>query len=264
MKKAIRYTSRIVLVALGLYFLPRTTLVFVVCGIYDVARNSRLEAGVLRRYFLGNGLATWLLSPVNTLLDLLSAPYRNPGVYRLNDLPADCRREILGLIETAGQEDLVGRLEERTRCRPRTMIFFKWFGRNVETSLDVPAFRRRFKYVKTIGVSVFRERESTAAHFGPLRVTLRVLYNLNDMPDRSAFIRVGAVENYWRDNKLFIFDDTLMHQSFNESDQPRYCLFVDILRPSLVHGLLSLVVSTVRLAMGSFNYVFYQYWVVIK
>jgi len=254
-----------VLIVLGLgYFFPWPTLVYVLCGIYDVARNRKKDASVVFQYFFGNGLFTWLLSPFNILMDLLCLPYPNKGVYRLEDLPSPWQTEIRSLIDTVHREDLVARLEERTKGQPRTMIFFKWYGQNVNTFLDVPTFHEKYRYVKTIGVSVFNRKESTSRHFGPMRATLRVLYNFNDIHDASAFIRVGDVENYWRDNKLFIFDDTLLHQSFNKSDQARYCLFVDVLRPSLLTGLLAQIVSMIRVVLRGSNYVFYKNWKVIK
>jgi aspartyl/asparaginyl beta-hydroxylase (cupin superfamily) len=52
-------------------------------------------------------------------------------------------------------------------------------------------------------------------------VTLRLVYNLNEMTDDSAYIVVGDATNRWRDNKLFIFDDTLLHESINQKDQAR-------------------------------------------
>ena len=61
---------------------------------------------------------------------------------------------------------------------------------------------------------------------------MRVLHNLNDMKDDSAYIIVGSITNSWRENKLFIFDDTLLHLSANETEQARYRLFVDIIRPT--------------------------------
>ena len=121
------------------------------------------------------------------------------------------------------------------------MIFFKWYGENIDTFVNAPAFHRPWKYVQTIGVSVFNKKVSTSKHFGPIRPTLRILYNLNDIDDNSAYIVVGNVTHYWKDGKLFIFDDTLMHQSFNESDKIRYCLFVDMLRPSPLPGPIALV-----------------------
>ena len=108
----------------------------------------------------------------------------------------------------------------------RGMIFFKWYGKNIENTLEIPEFHAAFKYIRTIGVSVFNKKQSTGKHYGPLRVTLRVLYNINDMPDKSAFIKVGNHINYWQDNKLFIFDDTLQHQSCNNSDGVRLTCMV--------------------------------------
>ncbi len=69
------------------------------------------------------------------------------------------------------------------------------------------------------------------------------MYNVNDIKDKSAYITVGDTTSYWRDNKLFIFDDTLLHLSANETDQLRYCMFVDILRPSPFPRIMAAVVA---------------------
>ena len=39
-------------------------------------------------------------------------------------------------------------------------------------------------------VSVFNARERTSSHFGPLRLTLRVLYNLEPVRSPDAYIEV--------------------------------------------------------------------------
>ena len=80
------------------YFLARPseilnlTLFMVVCGVIDVRRHRKITYQLLEKYFLGNGLLTWMLSPLNLLADLLS--HRNRVIYTLEDLPADHRREI--------------------------------------------------------------------------------------------------------------------------------------------------------------------------
>jgi beta-hydroxylase len=107
-------------------------------------------------------------------------------------------------------------------------------------------------------------KQSTAKHFGPLRVTLRLLYNINEIASENVYIKVGKHINYWRDNKLFIFDDTLQHQSRNESDEVRYCMFVDILRPSLLPALMSAILACVRVVTARFNFAFYKHWAFIK
>ncbi len=246
------------------YFLPKLALFYALCGAYDVSRNSGLNFETLRRYFIGNGFPTWLLSPLNTVLDLLSLPYVNKGVYRLEDLPPAYRDEVERLIKAAKESNLVAQLEERAKEFPRTMAFFRWYGVDMPSFLDVPAFHQPWKYIQTIGVSVFNKKVSTSKHFGFMRASLRVLYNLNDMNDDSAYIVVGNKTSYWRQNKLFIFDDTLLHQSVNETEQTRYCLFVDMIRPTPFPGIMRNVISGIRLLTQSFKFIYYQNWKLLE
>jgi beta-hydroxylase len=263
-----KYSIRRVLFPLGVlvpfaYFFPKVALLYAVCGAYDVGRNRGLNLATLRRYFIGNGFVTWALSPINTLLDILSLPYVNKGVYRLDDLPPAHQDEIRRLIQVAKDGNLVGQLEERAKEFPRTMVFFRWHGRDLDTFINVPGFRQSWKYIETIGVSVFSRKISTSKHFGYMRASLRVLYNLNDMTDRSAYITVGDTTSYWRENKLFIFDDTLLHESINETEQTRHCLFVDMIRPSPFPGVMRFVITCIRLLTESFKAVYYKNWTLI-
>jgi hypothetical protein len=205
-----------------------------------------------------------VLSPLNSLLDLLSLPYVNKGVYRLEDLPDAYRDEVTRLIQAANESNLVVQMEEASKQYPRTMAFFRWYGVDQNTFLNAPALQQPWQYIETIGISVFNKKVSTSKHFGYLRASLRILYNLNDMTDDSAYIVVGDQTNYWRENTLFIFDDTLLHQSFNETDQPRYCLFVDMIRPTPFPAVMRAVISVVRLLTQSFKFVYYQNWKVIE
>lgn len=246
------------------YFFPKIALFYAVCGVYDVSRNSGLNFSTLRRYFIGNGFPTWLLSPFNCLLDLLSLPYVNKGVYQLADLPPAYQDEVKRLIQAAQEMNLVAQLEEAAKEFPRTMAFFRWYGVDMPTSFKVPAFHQPWKYIQTVGVSIFNKKVSTSKHFGFMRASLRILYNLNDMNDDSAYIVVGDNISYWRENKLFIFDDTLLHQSVNETDQTRYCLFVDMIRPTPFPSVMRAVISGIRLLTQSFKFIYYQNWKLIE
>jgi hypothetical protein len=214
------------------YFFPKIALFYLACGTYDVSRNRGLNLSTVRRYFLGNGFLLWMLSPINVLLDLLSLPYINKGIYRLQDMPSGHQDEIKRLIEAANAADLVGQVEGLSKEHKRALILWRYYGFPSETIVDVPAFNGPWKYIQTIGLSVFNKKISTSLHFGWMRASLRVLYNINDIKDNSAYIIVGDTTHYWRDDKLFIFDDTLLHLSANETDRLRYCMYVDILRPS--------------------------------
>jgi beta-hydroxylase len=260
----VKAAKRTIPLALGIYFIPSVLALYVGFGLLDFLRNKRRTLGTLDRYFAGNGLWTWLLSPFNLFIDLLALPYWNRGIYKLTDLPAPYQDEIKTMMEAARQSDLVAKLDAKMQGTKRGMIFFKWYGKNVQTSFDVPEFHRPYKYIRTIGVSVFNTKQSTGKHFGPLRVTLRVLYNINEITSRDVYIEVGNHVNYWRESKLFIFDDTLQHQSCNLSDEVRYCMFVDILRPSLLPGLMSTILSCIRMMIARFNYACYKHWAFVK
>jgi Aspartyl/Asparaginyl beta-hydroxylase len=225
------------------FFFPKIALFYALCGAYDVSRNTGLNLSTLRRYFIGNGFLVWMLSPINILLDLLSLPYVNKGVYRLEELPPDYQDEVRRLIRVTDDAGLVSQVAERSKEHRRMMLFWRCYGVNSKTIVNVPGFYEPWKYIETIGLSVFNKKITTSPHFGWLRPTLRVLYNINDIKDESAYITVGNKTSYWRDNKLFIFDDTLLHLSANETDQLRYCMFVDILRPSPFPSVMAAVVA---------------------
>ena len=246
------------------YFLPAVMLFYVLCGAYDVSRNGNIDGRLLYRYFFGNGVPTWALSPFNILMDIVTLPYINKKIYQLQDLPEECQAEIKELLEVVKAEKVVDEIASRAEKIRRSMIFFKWYGKNIDNFYTVPAFHKDYKYIRTIGVSVFNKKESTDEHFGPLRTTLRVLYNINDITSRDTYIKVRDVENHWCESKMFIFDDTLQHQSFNETDEPRYCLFVDIVRPSMCHPVMDLFVKFVATIMQKMNHIFYSSWVPLK
>jgi beta-hydroxylase len=252
------------LLALLTYYSPELMVFYIMCGIYDVSRNSRLDASLLSRYFLGNGLLTWVLAPVNILMDLFTLPFVNKKIYQLDDLPMDCQQEINKILEVIKSQNIVNELNDRVENINRGMIFFKWYGKNIDNFFTIPAFHEEYKFIKTIGISVFNKRVRTREHFGPLRATLRLLYNINDVSDRASYIKVGSIENHWCDNKLFIFDDTLSHQSFNETDGIRYCLFVDILRPSRCNYVLDFFVKSIATITDKIKFIFYNHWVPLK
>lgn len=259
-----RRTIKLILKIAGLatlaYFLPFFMLFYITCGLYDVSRNRPLNRKVIYNYFFSKGWLIWTAAPLNILLDLVSLPYVNKGVYKLEDLPEAYQSEIKKLISITEDKNLESLLDESTKGVSRAMIYFKWYLKNIENDYNIPEFHDEYKYITTIGVSVFNKKSSTAAHFGPFRASLRVLYNVNNIVGREAYIDTQNVRNYWSENKLFIFDDTLYHQSFNKTDHPRHCLFVDIIRPTYLPKTMRAIVRLMSLIFLSVNSVFIQNW----
>jgi len=251
----------IVALALAFYFIPIITALFILCGLIDVLRNDRKNGRLFSLYFAGNGLFTWLLSPLNLLVDLLS--YKNWGVWKLEQFPDDYRREVEEVLEVFKnrQAEIIADIDAHFESGRRGMYVFQWYGK--QHIDNVPEFNRKFKYIRTIAVSVFSGRESTSYHFGPLRLTLRVLYNLRPAKTDQIFIECGDAKQFWYQDPLFIFDDTLLHRSVNEHDGRRYCVFMDVIRPSPVPGVLSMMLAGISISVDRMKSIFYKNWKMI-
>lgn len=253
-----------IVLAAAFYFIPVVALIFVACGVLDISRHRKITGEMIEKYFMGNGIPTWLLSPLNLLSDLFSYP--NKGRYALADLPDEHRREIETCVRAfvengeAIKAHIAGIIGRNKRC----MLTFKWYNARQLTELNIPAFAKDYRYIKTIAVSVFNTREKTSWHFGPLRLTFRVLYNLEPIDSADVYIEVDDKIHYWRDNPLFIFDDTMFHRSINGVDDIRYCLFMDIVRPNHAERLFNMAVEAASAVAGTFKRIFYKNWSFVR
>ena len=230
-----RLVKRFLVLAPITYFFWPLTAAYLVTGFYDIFRQKNKDKyWVFMQYFMENGLLTWTFSPINTAIDILSLPFINKQIYKLEDLPKKHQEEIRTLLQETPIYDVSAAMN-KLASESRSMMFYKWYGQNVQASFPCDLFHKNFKTILTIGVSNFKSKAKTSAHFGWLRAGVRVLINIDDAPDEKAYIDVNGQRHTWKiDGPLFIFDDTVMHQSFNESDQDRNCLFIDVVRPSYV------------------------------
>jgi beta-hydroxylase len=266
--EGIRRARRLIGFAVALspafYFFPIVTTIFVVCGALDVGRHRKITFDLIEKYFMGRGILTWLLSPFNLLTDLLSFP--NKGQYALADLPQEHRSEIEACVRAFvdNGELIKAHIAKVIGQNKRCMLTFKWYETEQLTDLKIPAFATDYRYIKTIAVSAFNSQERTSWHFGPIRLTFRVLYNLDPIDSRKVFIQVDDMIRYWRDDPLFIFDDTMFHRSTNKVDHIRYCLFMDIVRPNHAEGVFAVAVRGASVIAGSFKRLFYRTWSFVR
>jgi aspartyl/asparaginyl beta-hydroxylase (cupin superfamily) len=263
-KRARRITGLAIVLVPAFYFFPIITAIFVACGALDVSRHRRISYDLIEKYFMGRGIITWLLSPLNLLADLFSYP--NKGQYALADLPAEHRAEIETCVRAfVGNAEMIkAHIAKTIGGNKRSMLTFKWYEAEQATDLKIAAFAENYRYIKTIAVSVFNTRERTSWHFGPLRLTFRVLYNLEPIDSRDVFIEVDDKIHYWRDEPLFIFDDTMFHRSINDVDHIRYCLFMDIVRPNYAQSAFEVAVQAASIIAGSFKRLFYRHWSFVR
>ena len=253
-----------IIVAPAIYFAPIPTAFMLACGVLDVSRHRRISWQLVEEYFTGKGLLTWLLSPINLLADLLSRKPR--GAVPFAELPAECQRELETCVAAfVGARDAIAEaFRPQMENQRRAMLAFRWFGAAMPTPIRVPAFEQPFRYVKTIAVSTFHGREQTSWHFGPQRLTYRVLRNLEPHDSPDAYVAIDDRVHRWNEAPLLVFDDTMFHQSVNGVDVARHCLFVDIIRPNWFHAGFELAVKGMSLLAGSFRAMFYKNWSFVR
>jgi len=244
----------------ALWFAPIPTAVLLACGLIDVGRHRKITLTLIEEYFTGRGVLTWLLSPINLVTDLFALRIARP--IEVADLPAECRREIETCVAAflENGERIKAAVQPHIAGDERVMQSFKWFNRKMPSEPRIAAFEQDFRYVKTIAVSTFAGRKRTSWHFGPQRLTLRVLRTLEPVESDQVFIGVDDHVHYWKTQPLFIFDDTMFHQSVNNIDVSRYCLFMDIVRPSHFQAAFDAAITGMSLLAGSFRSLFYKNW----
>ena len=249
-----------VLVVPALYFAPIPTAILLACGVIDVGRHRKLTLSLVEEYFTGRGVLTWFLSPLNLATDLFARRLARP--VRLEDLPADCRAEVEACVAAflENRDPLKAAIQSHVAGAERVMLTFKWFDKVLPAPLRIPAFEQPFRHVKTIAVSTFGARKKTSWHFGPQRLTWRVLRTLDPIDSDEVFIAVDDHVHRWREQPLFIFDDTMFHQSVNNIDVERYCLFMDIVRPNHFQAGFEAAITAMSVFAGSFRGLFYRNW----
>jgi ornithine lipid ester-linked acyl 2-hydroxylase len=102
----------------------------------------------------------------------------------------------------------------------------------VEMCPRTAALMREIPGMTTAMFSILSPRKHILAHRGPYKGVLR--YHLGLIVPREARacrIRVGDDIRHWEAGQSMVFDDTFDHEVWNDTDETRVVLFVDVLRP---------------------------------
>jgi aspartyl/asparaginyl beta-hydroxylase (cupin superfamily) len=115
---------------------------------------------------------------------------------------------------------------------------FFLYGYGFEAKLGVEmcprtaALMREIPGMKTAMISILSPRKHILDHRGPYKGVLRYHLGLIVPEDaESCRIRVGEDIRHWEAGKSMVFDDTFNHEVWNDTDETRVVLFVDVMRP---------------------------------
>jgi beta-hydroxylase len=102
----------------------------------------------------------------------------------------------------------------------------------VQTCPKTAELMRRIPGMTTAMFSILSPRKHILDHRGPYKGVLRYHLGLIVPSDAPACrIRVGKDVRHWLQGGSLVFDDTFNHEVWNDTDETRVVLFVDVLRP---------------------------------
>ncbi|MCL2769761.1 MAG: aspartyl/asparaginyl beta-hydroxylase domain-containing protein [Solirubrobacterales bacterium] len=115
-------------------------------------------------------------------------------------------------------------------------FFLYGFGFEAELGVRMcprtAALMRQIPGMTTAMFSILSPRKHILDHRGPYKGVVRYHLGLIVPHDREACrIRVGEEVRHWVQGRSMIFDDTYNHEVWNDTDETRVVLFLDVLRP---------------------------------
>lgn len=114
--------------------------------------------------------------------------------------------------------------------------FFYAYGlkaeKNCERCPETTRLIEQIPGMKTAFFSILLPHKHIPNHRGPHKGVLRYLLALK-VPElkEQCRIRVGNDIQHWEEGKSMMFDDTFPHEVWNDTDDIRVVLFLDIVRP---------------------------------
>lgn len=172
-----------------------------------------------------------------------------PWLDRLEAATADIREELLAVLaDDAGLEPYVAvdgvphdRWRELNHSR-RWSVFYLWkagapVAENLARCPRTAAALEGWPQCRLEGTgptavfSILDARTRIPPHVGVNNA--RLIVHLPLIVPPGCGFRVGAETRSWAPGEAFVFDDTIEHEAWNESDQPRAVLILDTWNPRL-------------------------------
>ena len=190
----------------------------------------------------------WVLAPIERFIgrrslvgDATFFPLeRFPWVEHIERNSSVIKAELAGVLSDHAalpnfQEISKDQIEITDDDRWKTFFLY---GYGFEAKLGVEMCPRTAELMRQIPgmttamFSILSPRKHILDHRGPYKGVLRYHLGLIVPKDAEACrIRVGDDFRHWEEGRSMIFDDTFNHEVWNDTDETRVVLFVDVLRP---------------------------------
>jgi aspartate beta-hydroxylase len=159
-----------------------------------------------------------------------------PGALALEQNHAAIAAEIAGLAEAEFQAEAEGLME---RGSWDVFMFYERSRKNEENCARCPTITRIIENSNTVRtqagllyVSKFSPGTHIKPHLGPTNVRLRCHLGIR-IPDGDCGLKVGGETRRWEEGRCIVFDDSLEHEAWNHTGEPRIVLIIDFWHPDL-------------------------------
>lgn len=116
----------------------------------------------------------------------------------------------------------------------KTFFFYGYGFRSESNCARCPrtaALVEQIPGMTTAMFSILEPGKRIPPHRGPWTGVLRYHLGLKIPDPERCGIEVGGVTARWREGESMVFDDSYEHRAWNDTDETRVVLFVDMLRP---------------------------------
>jgi len=207
--------------------------------ITERARDAAVTAG----QHLMSGFEWWLLRsseiPTTPFLDRQSFPWAGELEAGSPEIRAELDQVLARRDELPNFQDILRDVAPISRDDRWKTFFFVAYGYRAEANCArcprTAALLDQIPGLVTAFFSILSPGKRIPPHRGPYRGVVRCHLGLAipDPPDLCG-ISVGGEVAHWREGQTMFFDDGYEHFAWNDSDQTRVVLFLDLIRP--LHG----------------------------
>jgi beta-hydroxylase len=150
------------------------------------------------------------------------------------------RQELEGLLESLNTipnfQDISKDQYSITQDNRWKTYFFYAYGikadKNCQRCPQTTELIEQIPGMKTAFFSILLPHKHIPEHRGPYKGVLRYHLALKvPQAAENCGIKVGGEVRHWQEGKSLIFDDTFPHQAWNDTEEIRVVLFLDIVRP---------------------------------
>jgi beta-hydroxylase len=151
------------------------------------------------------------------------------------------RDEVLQLYNTGQMKEIKHDLFFRNIADDKWKRFYiKWYGPSLEEAHQKLPLTTNLvdslPELQSAMISVLEPGSRITPHVGPYRGVLRYHLGLKTPTDaKNCWIRNDGVEYNWHDGEDVLFDDTYVHEVYNNTKELRVILFCDVQRDLNCH-----------------------------